>query len=352
MMDRKEFIKSTILAGAGAAIIGSDVYAAPVVKSKPGRTLNAYYFRGHMYTMVPRQVKEDLKWMADVGTNIVSLAILEQDLFAAVENIEIICNEAAKLGMDVWAVPSRWAGLVAGAPKVPSLFTVQNHETWMRNKDNSFVHSAVSGRISSIFHPATADFMKETANKVFETWDIKGLIWDEIKSLKFDYHEIALKKLGKNAPFEAYVDANVDFYSEVNASIKANFPDKEIGLFIQSNKSDMIMKKCATISDLDIYGCDGRPWGNTDGGKLESHGKVLLDGVGQRFIDTVKANNKKSLWLIENHNMADADLEILKNRLPEVIDSEVDHLIYYYYPRNLQRPDSIMNVTKNNLKKL
>ncbi len=110
-----------------------------------------------MYTLVPRHVREDLKWMADVGTNVVSVAVIEQDLFAAVENIEIICNEATKLGMDVWAVPSRWGGLVAGAPKVPSLFTIQNHDTWKLNKDGSYASSSVSGRISSIFHPATFD---------------------------------------------------------------------------------------------------------------------------------------------------------------------------------------------------
>jgi hypothetical protein len=50
-------------------------------------------------------------------------------LFAAVENIEIICNEASKLGMDVFAIPSRWGGLFAGASKVPSLFSVKNPQT-------------------------------------------------------------------------------------------------------------------------------------------------------------------------------------------------------------------------------
>lgn len=51
--------------------------------------LNAYYFRHHMYSLVPRHVREDMEWMADVGTNAVSLAILEQDLFASQYNISI-----------------------------------------------------------------------------------------------------------------------------------------------------------------------------------------------------------------------------------------------------------------------
>jgi hypothetical protein len=45
--------------------------------------------------------------MADVGTDLVSVAILEQDLNAAVENVSIIQNQAAKLGMKLAVVPSR-----------------------------------------------------------------------------------------------------------------------------------------------------------------------------------------------------------------------------------------------------
>ena len=75
--------------------------ALPAVRARAASgyrpLVNAYYFRAHMYTMVPRHVREDLRWMADNG-NALTLAVLEQDLFAAVENIRIVCEEAAKLG--------------------------------------------------------------------------------------------------------------------------------------------------------------------------------------------------------------------------------------------------------------
>ncbi|MCG6188290.1 hypothetical protein [Maribellus maritimus] len=347
-MNRKEFLKKTALAGSAIGFLSSSGFSSRTGRSSE-KKLNAYYFRAHMYTLVPRHVREDLKWMADVGTNIVSVAVLEQDFFAAVENIEIICNEASKLGMDVWAVPSRWGGLVAGAPKVPSLFTTLNQDTWKKNRDGSYASSSVSGRISSIFHPATAEFMQESGKKLFKTWDFKGLIWDEPKSLTRDYHELAVKKLGVNASLEQYIDENVEFYSNINKHIKADFPNKQIAMFIYANKDNMTVNKCATISDMDAYGCDGRPWSPEDGGKQESEGKVLLGGVGQRFIDAARENNKKSLWLIENHNMADADIPILEKRMREVVQSNADHLIYYYYPRNLSQPDKIMDIIKQNL---
>jgi hypothetical protein len=348
-MNRKEFLQKAALAGSAAGLMSVPAFPLPAARN-PGKTLNAYYFRAHTYTLVPKHIREDMKWMADAGTNIVSVAVLEQDLFAAVENIEIICNEAAKQGMEVWAVPSRWAGLVAGAPKVPSLFTILHPETWTKNKDGSYIKSDNSGRISSIFHPATNEFMIETSKKVFKTWDVKGIIWDEPKSLTQDYHELAIQKFGKNPSYDQFIDENVTFYSTINESLKTDYPDKQIGMFIYSSKSDMVVEKCATIKNLDVYGCDGRPWRKADGGKLESDGKILLDGVGQRFIDAAKKNGKQSLWLIENHNLADADIPILEKRLPEIVKTDLDHLIYYYYPRNLSQPDKIMEIVRENLK--
>jgi hypothetical protein len=190
-MNRGQFLKTSLL---GLAYTGVNGFSANN-KGKSAKILNAYYLRAHMYTLVPRHVREDLKWMADAGTNVVSVAVLEQDLFAAVENIEFICNEASKLGMEVWAVPSRWGGIVAGAPKVPSIFTCRNPQTWAMNKDGSYIDSENSGRISSVFHPDTLEFMCNTADKVFSTWDIKGIIWDEPKTLNADYHPLALAQL-------------------------------------------------------------------------------------------------------------------------------------------------------------
>ncbi len=61
-------------------------------------------------------------------------------------------------------------------------------------------------------------------------------------------------------------------------------------------------------------------------------------------------NAKKSLWLIENHNMAEDNIALMDKRLPEVINKNVDHLIYYYYPRNIQSPDKSMNTIAKHMK--
>ncbi|BDD10526.1 hypothetical protein FUAX_29580 [Fulvitalea axinellae] len=346
-MDRRDFLKTSALA-AGAVTLGCNALAD---KGNGKKLLNAYYFRAHMYTLVPRHIREDLRWMADLGTDVVSVAVLEQDLYAARENIDLICAEADKLGMEVHAVPSRWGGLVAGAPKVPSTFTCRNPQTWMLGRDGKPVDTRISGRISSVHYPETLDFMSETALQLLKQSNIKGLIWDEPKSLGKDYSPKAIENLGKDAPKEAHIQANVDFYSELNRRIKAEFADCRLGMFLQAHYSDTAMNKCATIKHMDDFGCDGRPWGMADGGKLESKGKVLLgEKAGERFLKAAKENGKNSLWLVENHNMSLADAEVMERGLKEVVKREVDHLIYYYYPRNLEDPEKIMKVIQKGIK--
>lgn len=353
-MKRRIFIKNT-LATAAASSMASKAFAGndhdfQIKASTSEKILNAYYFRAHMYTMVPRQVREDMLWMADKGTNVVSVAVLEQDLWAAVENVEIICNEAAKAGMEVHVVPSRWGGIVAGAPKVPSIFTITHPETYVLEKDGTPSGSSVSGRKSSIHHPDTLEFVQTTILKCIDLWDIKGVVWDEPKTFGMDYSPMALENMGPNPTEKQQVQANVDFYTIVNRAIKEKHPDFITGMFLQADKSDLLTYGAAKTGYLDYYGCDGRPWRNEDGGKQESSGKVLL-GVGERFLEAAKRSKKKSLWLAENHNMLDKDAVLMDKRMPEILEKDVDQLIYYYYPRNLESPDMIMDIMAKHIKK-
>ena len=351
MINRRSFLKNTSLVTAGMCMLpGQGKTAVPGNRSAREKILNAYYFRAHMYTVVPRQVREDFKWMADVGTNAVSIAILEQDLTSAVENVAIICEAAAKVGIDVYAVPSRWGGMFAGAPKVPSVFSVLNPQTWVLKKDGKPATNSISGVISSVHYPETAEFFKTSLDKIFSLWKVKGIIWDEPKSFIMDYSPKAVEKLGRDAPLQKHVQAVVAFYSDINKHIKQQRPDVVTNLFAYANLPDMIVDEAAKTEALDFFGCDGRPWRNEDGGQQEGAGKVLL-GAGERFLKAAKENGKKSMWLIENHNMLDADVQLLDKRMPEVLEKSVDHLVYYYYPRNIQNPDKCMNILAKHLKK-
>src|SRR5262249_44525488 len=111
-MDRRQFLENSL-----AIAISGQADRQPA-RGRSRMKVAAYYLAAHIYTSVPRHIREDMAWMADKGTNYVCVSVLEQDLFAAYENQELIVEEAGRVGMQVLAVPSRWGGLTAGAPKV------------------------------------------------------------------------------------------------------------------------------------------------------------------------------------------------------------------------------------------
>jgi hypothetical protein len=158
-MNSRQFLKNSL----GAAVVTSqNIPPAPkpitnrVPYSRSRTKIAAYYLAAYIYTSLPRHITEDMAWMADKGANYVCVSILEQDLFAAYQNQEAIIEEAGRAGMQVLAVPSRWSGLTAGLPKVPSLFSVLNTQTWIVNEHGSTrLMTKATGAISSVHAPET-----------------------------------------------------------------------------------------------------------------------------------------------------------------------------------------------------
>jgi len=355
-VERKEFLKKTIVSLASLSMC-SDLVPNVAIASdalnknnhkgnNANNLLSAYYLRANMYTCVPSHIREDMKWLASVGTDNVCLAVLEQDFFAAKDNITLVTEEANKWGISVYAVPSRWAGLNAGAPKVPSLFSVNNPQTWKLKKDGKPYTSNVSGVMSSVYYPETIQFFKDSIDRLFSTsgWNFKGIIWDEPKGLMDnDYSAEAVKQTGSNPGKYANLYAMRDFYSDLNRYIKNIYPDKVTNLFVYGWYDNPVISEMAKVEALDYFGADGNPWGYNDLGQKDK--KVIL-GHGQKFIDAAKQNKKRSLFLIENFAFNKNETQMMRKRFPELLQMDINHLIYYYYGRSNKNPDNVMDVIR------
>ncbi len=312
--------------------------------------INAYYFRAHMYTLVPHQVRQDMAWMADAGTDAVTIAVLEQDLYAARENIDIIYREAARANLELFAVPSRWGGMVAGAPKVPSMFAATHPETWVINQDGSPYLTPFSGPLSSVHHPATREFFYQGVETLLTEMPFSGIIWDEVKSLAVrDWSAMAREQLDPSGSIEVHTQAVADFFNSVNQHIRSIRPNIRLSMFIEAVTPQPFVEICAQIPTLDDFGCDGRPWRLADSCVEEQPDKVLL-GQAERFIRAAQVNNKHGLILIENHNMPSRCLELMDTHLPDVLKLGAEHIIYYYYPRNVDDPDRQMALLSRHLR--
>lgn len=311
--------------------------------------VSAYYFRAHMYTQVPRQVREDMEWMADHGTRAVVAGILEQDLTAAVQNVERIAAEAERVGMEFWITPSRWGNLVAGCPKVPCMHTALHPETVALREDGSPWFGAF-GPYTSVHHPAVHDFFADSLEKALGLWPVSGVLWDECKALYVvDHSPRAKASLGaSHADPSAHLAAQAGFFGKVNATALAVQPNLKTGLFIYGHSVPEHIEACARIDPLGMFGCDGRPWHERDGG-MDDNGsggapsKFLLD-QGENFLGAARAHGKDAYALIENHAIPSHCHRLLQRRLPEVFAQGWDHVTYYYYPRSCDEPEEAMRI--------
>ncbi|OKI64000.1 hypothetical protein A6A27_26105 [Micromonospora sp. CB01531] len=269
-----------------------------------------------------------MRWMASIGTNAVSISVLEQDFDSANYNIQITIEEAKRAGITPYAVPSRWGSLVAGAPSVPSNFTETHPETWLM-KDDGSPYTNSRGHRSDPTHPNTVRFFKESTERLLTQWPFEGIIWDEPKD--------------NNA---------CDLFRQASEHAKAIKPDVTISLFLdlsayQGASSDDAAEQFARIEALDYFGCDGSPWGPDDPGDQK---KVLLGGDGERFISMARRNGKRSLLLAETYALRKSVHPLVDRRLPEVVDLGSDCLSYYYFPRNVEDPDELMEITRKHVR--
>ena len=365
-MNRRSFLQrsSALAAVTAVALPAADRVATAGIKSvnRSKTKIAAYYLRAHMYTFVPRHVRDDMEWMADKGTDYVCVGVLEQDLFAAEENHALILKEAGRVGMKVIAVPCRWGGLTAGAPKVPSLFSVANPDTWMVNKKGTtFVSPQVSGVISSIHHPKTLAFFCDSLGEMYRQHPaMAGFIIDEPKCFNVDTSTMAVAALGANAPLTAHLGAARDFFSKVCRVAKEKWPDKLTVMFQKAdNHTPDELAAGGGVSPLDYYGCDGRPWTKEDDAKFAASGngqesgkgKILLSSVGQKFVDTARrVSGRGAFFLAENHNLSSAMIEPLERNYAAALALQPEMFAYYYYPRNVEEPDRVMEIIGKNLK--
>ena len=305
--------------------------------------LTAYYFRGQDSCVVRHQIREDMEWMADAGTDNVAIGVHEFQLDRLGSlGIEVICSEAERIGIKVHAIPSRWAGLVAGWPTAPGTFSATHPEAWMRNADGTpLIRGFAGGAICSIYHPATAEFFQTSINRMLDQWPFAGIVWDEIKVLTDEDHsDAAVRALGGPSTGETHVRDMADFFSKATMHARARKPGLVVSCFIYAWFNDMIMTHCAAIEGLDYFGIDGVAIPHEDPWRKSVFGNF------QRSARAARGAGKKSLCLVETNPNSGLGIEKTIGYVREFLLTPVDHLLYYYYGSSLGPMERYMSEMK------
>ncbi|GAA4273701.1 hypothetical protein U6A24_02810 [Aquimarina gracilis] len=351
-MKRRDFAKITTLGTIGTSILGIP-YGCSMdsKKRKKPSLINNLYYRANTFHYNPSHIATDMQWMADHGTNALTMAISEVDFGTSERNIEAIVTQAHKRGIKVFFVTSRWAGVFAGAPKMPSIFAAKNPHTWSLNKKGRpYFHS--SGPICSIYYPEVFDFFIEYLNKTFATWDLDGIVWDEPKAYQLDYSPKATEALGTNPVIETHEANYCEFISQLNDHIRKEHGGKTINFFAYPYLTDSFIEKASEIRHLDYYGADGRAYPNTERPETYTGKKFILGqgNVGHRYVTKAHEKGLKSMVLIENFKTTPNEYPLLEKYLNTII-AMADQFAYYYYPRSCNEPDKAMQLITSYLKK-
>ncbi len=305
--------------------------------------LTAYYFMGQDLCIVRRHVREDMEWLADAGTDNIAIGIHEFQLEDQQGGgaTDIIFSEAERAGVKVHAIASRWAGLVAGWPTAAGMFAATHPEAWMRKADGSpVIATFCGGAVCSPYHPATLECFKRNIDRMLKRWPFAGIIWDEIKCLEEEDHsEAAINALGEPSRGQAHVSGLAEFFGKVSRHARQCKPDIVISFFIYAWFSDMIMRGCAEIDQLDFFGIDGIC--------LPDHPKSVF-GNYERAAAVCSAARRKTLCLVET--MPRVGLNKTIDYVTEFLRQPIDHLLFYYYGNNVGPMEAYMNAMKNVVK--
>lgn len=304
------------------------------------RYLSTYYFHGQDLCIVPRHVREDVAWMAEHRVDGVCVGMHDADLQGG--NTRMVCEIIREAGLDVWLIPSRVGGLVAGWGRQPSYLSVHHPQWWARCSDGS-PRSSFGPQVS-VFHPEVPDAVAETVAEMLQHCPANGIVWDELKTLYGEDHsQAALVRLGHPAGESDMVEGTVTCFSEINRRLKHMHPSLRIACFIPSSHRQEHVERCAAISPLDEFGCDGKCFRPGESEAGEGGGtKVLMGGNNARFAAAAERNDRTPFTLLETQLLDEPTLELSLSHLPEFLTTKTGHLAYYYYPYGLADPERFM----------
>ncbi len=305
-----------------------------------GRYLSTYYFHGQDLCMVPRHVREDVAWMVEHRVDGVFVGVHDADLRGG--NTGMVCDIIREAGLDLWLIPSRLGGLVAGWGRQPSYLSVDHPQWWALRADGG--PCGMYGPQHSVFHPEVPGAVAETVIDMLRTFPATGIVWDELKTLQGeDYSPAALERLGQPAGPADMLEGTVACFSIVNRRLKQVQEQLTIACFIYADSNQDLVDRCAGIEGLDQFGCDGKCYlpGESAVGEGGQH-KVLLGGNNDRFAAAATDNGCTPFTLLETQLLDEPTLELTLARLPEFLSTKIGHLAYYYYPYGMASPDRYM----------
>jgi len=300
--------------------------------------LSAYYFMSTDLCMNRQHTREDMLWLAAHSYDAIHIACHEE-AYRQPLGMRMIIEEAHRAGLQVFAIPSRWCGLIAGWPVLVGHFAATRPDVWMINSEGKPVVKNFCGPLCSVHHPDVQKYMVTCVERMLEYFDFDGITWDELKTMhETDYHPIALEKFGGPVSGDRQIHASLDVFAQCNKRARELKPDLRIVSFVYAQLPNEIIEPWAAVEGFDDIGPDGRvarkgdlkPTIDPEGREWHPE-KLLLEHM-PRHIEVAKKTGRRSFVLIETQDADLHEAEVTLKRLPEFLELPLEHVCCYYQP--------------------
>ena len=264
--------------------------------------INCFYFGKFSYTIVPWQIKEDLRRIKDNGVEILTINVIEQDYKAAKENIQLVMEETRKQGLKIYFIPERWLGVFGGVHRFPSVFATKNLKRTIQSANTNPLITE-TGPVCSLFDEKNIKFLKKKLKECFKDFGFDGILWYK--------PELLLDSKGGSGGKDIISKAYTKVFNDLNQYIKSEYQHPKIG-WIQSETSP-IKIDTTILTHLDFT----------------NENISILDHRNYNAIQTKSLNS---------------EIETLLSKKPKM-------LCYFDYPTNVEQPKDSMKIIESYLAK-
>ena len=301
---------------------------------------------GH-WTVIPHQLEESFREMADCGFNAVALSFSESEMAYSRRAFEIQVDLARACGLKVFVIPSRIGGRFAGAPLMPSLWLAEHPEAAVPGE------AGFAGTVACLEHEPFREYVREFMTTLLTDYPLDGIIWDEPKQEQLiSRHPDTLAAFGPEPTAEQMEDGFVDFLADLTAHCLSVRSDLTITLFNQLYSSERFTQASCAIEGIEYAGYDGNLTRQSRFHEEPEWTKYRIESAWERTQAECAAAGKKTFALVENMLMPESELAEYERNLDTYLQTHrPDHLSLYFYAHNNEAPAATHRITREMMRK-
>ncbi|MEM6551085.1 MAG: hypothetical protein AAF750_02930 [Planctomycetota bacterium] len=285
--------------------------------------INAYYYAPHNHSLLTRHLRADLKLMASLGTDLVSVCVAESQLTnwhqQRLRNTVDLIHE---YGMRACAIPNRWAGLTAGWFDGFSHFTLMNPDALIEEAPG---RPRLKGEMPCCVNKTKVrDHIRHTLDVMLDGFEFDALIWDEPHA-----HPCACDACQRDhgtPDADRYNASFVRFIDDMNRHARAVRPDLMTGVFVEPHDRGLL-EALLRSKTLDYAGSDGhirRP-----SYRMHRMKRTIFEAYDE-FAPLIHAAGLGSVFLPEGQRHRDEDLQEYIKHVDAAFALPMDQLLFYF----------------------